>query len=67
VARSTDGGAVFTAATTEYTPLALTAVTCPTTQRCVAVGGDTVARIALPRSRAPHTTSVSRGSAARAR
>jgi photosystem II stability/assembly factor-like uncharacterized protein len=64
VARSTDGGAVFTAATTEYTPLALTAVTCPTTQRCVAVGGDTVARITLPRSRSPHTTAVSRGSAA---
>ena len=67
VARSTDGGAVFTAATTEYTPLALTAVTCPTTQRCVAVGGDTVARITLPRSRSPHTTAVSRGSAARVR
>jgi photosystem II stability/assembly factor-like uncharacterized protein len=67
VARSTDGGAVFTAATTEYTPLALTAVTCPTTQGCVAVGGDTVARITLPPSRSPHTTGVSRGSAARVR
>jgi hypothetical protein len=51
VAHSSDGGRVFTAATTAYTPLALTAVSCPTTQNCVAVGGDTVARITLPRTR----------------
>jgi photosystem II stability/assembly factor-like uncharacterized protein len=48
VAHSRDGGADFSASATEYTPLALTGLSCPTTQRCVAVGGDTVARIALP-------------------
>jgi len=47
VAHSSDGGADFTASATEYTPLALTGLSCPTTQHCVAVGGDTVARIAL--------------------
>jgi len=52
VAHSSDGGADFTASATEYTPLALTGLSCPTTQRCVAVGGDTVALIGLP-----HTTS----------
>jgi len=48
VARSNDGGAAFTVSRTEYTPLALTALSCATTQRCIAVGGDTIARIALP-------------------
>jgi len=48
VARSSDGGSSFTAVTTEYTPLALTALACPTPGNCVAVGGDTVARITLP-------------------
>jgi hypothetical protein len=56
VARSDDGGATFAASATEYTPLALTSLSCPTTQRCVAVGGDTVARITLP-----HTTSSGTG------
>jgi photosystem II stability/assembly factor-like uncharacterized protein len=48
VARSDDGGTTFTGSATEYTPLALTSLACPTTQRCVAVGGDTVVRISLP-------------------
>jgi photosystem II stability/assembly factor-like uncharacterized protein len=48
VARSTDGGATFAASATEYTPLALTSLSCPTAQRCVAVGGNTVARMTLP-------------------
>ena len=48
VAHSSDGGANFTTSATEYTPLALTGLACPTTRRCVAVGGDTVARITLP-------------------
>ena len=47
VARSTDGGASFSSAKTAYAPLALAAVTCPTTSHCVAVGGDTVVRITL--------------------
>ncbi len=48
VARSSDGGSSFTAVTTEYTPVPLTALACPTPANCVAVGGDTVARITLP-------------------
>jgi hypothetical protein len=48
VAESRDAGAAFTASSTAYTPLTLTAVDCPTAARCVAVGGDTVARITLP-------------------
>jgi photosystem II stability/assembly factor-like uncharacterized protein len=49
VATSENAGAQFTAARTVYTPLSLIAVTCPTASSCIAVGGDTVARIALPR------------------
>ena len=30
-----------------YVPISLTAVSCPTTTACVAVGGDTVARLTL--------------------
>jgi hypothetical protein len=75
VAQSRNGGASFTASRTEYTPLALTALACPTSRTsrtsqtstpsassplpsaatspvgCVAVGGDTVARITLPVAR----------------
>jgi photosystem II stability/assembly factor-like uncharacterized protein len=47
VGTTTDGGATFTAARTAYTPLTLTALACPTAQACVAVGGDTLARISL--------------------
>ena len=55
VAHSSDGGADFAASATEYTPLALTGLSCPTTQHCVAVGGDTVARIGLPHTTSPRT------------
>jgi hypothetical protein len=48
VAESKDAGATFTSSPTAYTPLTLTAVACPTAVACVAVGGDTVARITLP-------------------
>ena len=67
VAHSSDGGADFTASASEYTPLALTGLSCPTTQRCVAVGGDTVARIALAPTRSPgsaaHGTTLPRAPA----
>jgi hypothetical protein len=53
VARSADGGTSFVAATTEYTPLGLTALDCPSDQSCIAAGGDTVARITLPAPRPP--------------
>ena len=48
VATSTDGGGTFSSAKTAYAPLPLAAVDCPTTSRCIAAGGDTVARITLP-------------------
>jgi hypothetical protein len=63
VAQSRDGGGSFVASTTSYTPLPLTALACPTAQRCVAVGGDTVARVTLAqarrRSHRPRTTTPS--------
>jgi hypothetical protein len=67
VAQSRNGGTSFVASTTAYTPLPLTALACPTPRRCVAVGGDTVARIVFPhaaprRSHPPTSQSVrSRG------
>jgi hypothetical protein len=48
VAHSSDGGVTFTQSSTAYVPLTLTAVSCPSAATCVAVGGDTVARITLP-------------------
>jgi len=56
VAESRDAGATFTPSTTAYTPLTLTAVACPTAVACVAVGGDTVARITLPPARGTTST-----------
>jgi photosystem II stability/assembly factor-like uncharacterized protein len=58
VASSHGSGSVFTAATTEYTPLALTALDCTTARTCIAVGGDTLARIALPRTTSTRTRST---------
>ena len=48
VAHSQDGGATFVTSGTAYVPLTLTALSCPSLTACVAVGGDTVARISLP-------------------
>jgi hypothetical protein len=53
VARSNNAGATFTASTTAYTPLTLTALACPSAVLCVAAGGDTVARITLTRPPSP--------------
>ena len=47
VAQSVDAGVTFKESPSSYIPLTLTAVACPTTTRCIAVGGDTVARITL--------------------
>jgi photosystem II stability/assembly factor-like uncharacterized protein len=55
VAQSRNGGGSFVASTTAYTPLPLTALACPTPRRCVAVGGDTVARMVLPPARSRRT------------
>jgi photosystem II stability/assembly factor-like uncharacterized protein len=56
VAHSNDGGLTYTSSTTAYVPLTLTALACPTAAACVAVGGDTVARITLSAPVAPPTT-----------
>jgi photosystem II stability/assembly factor-like uncharacterized protein len=47
VAESTDAGVTFRSSPTSYVPIPLTAVTCPTASACIAVGGDTVARLTL--------------------
>jgi photosystem II stability/assembly factor-like uncharacterized protein len=49
VAESTDGGLTFRSSPTSYVPIALTAVACPSVSRCIAVGGNTVARLTLQR------------------
>jgi hypothetical protein len=50
VAQSADGGQTFTPSSSAYIPLTLTAVSCPTAAGCIAVGGDTLARITLQAS-----------------
>jgi photosystem II stability/assembly factor-like uncharacterized protein len=55
VAQSVDGGQTFTPSSSAYVPLTLVALSCPTTAACIAVGGDTLARITL---QAPATTHV---------
>ena len=47
VAQSIDAGLTFKESPSSYIPLTLTAVACPTATRCIAVGGDTVARITV--------------------
>lgn len=47
VAQSVDGGNEFKTSSTDYTPLSLTAIACPSIDNCIAVGGDTVARIVV--------------------
>ena len=47
VAQSADGGQTFTPSSSAYVPLTLAALSCPTAVACIAVGGDTLARITL--------------------
>jgi photosystem II stability/assembly factor-like uncharacterized protein len=47
VAQSVDAGVTFRGSPTSYTPITLSAVACPSTSHCVAVGGHTVAQITL--------------------
>ncbi len=51
VAQSRNGGGSFIASTTEYTPLPLTALDCPTAKGCIAAGGNTLARIVLAKTK----------------
>ena len=54
VAQSTDAGLTFRSSPTSYIPITLTAVACPSVSRCIAVGGNTVARLTLPPSGTRH-------------
>lgn len=47
VAQSIDAGVTFHSSKTSYTPITLAAVSCPSTARCIAVGGHTVAQLTL--------------------
>ena len=47
--QSIDAGTTFRSSPTSYVPLTLTSVDCPSTSGCIAVGGNTVARLTLLR------------------
>jgi hypothetical protein len=47
VAQSIDAGSTFRSSPTSYTPITLAAVACPSTSKCIAVGGHTVAKVTL--------------------
>ena len=47
VAQSQDAGTTFRDLSGAYVPLSLTALSCPDTARCIAVGGNTLARLTL--------------------
>ena len=68
VAQSLNGGLTFRASPTAYAPITLTALSCPTTIGCVAVGEDTVARLTLlkpkPRSVPSRSHGLLRGTGA---
>ena len=49
VAESIDAGLTFRSSPTSYVPITLTAVDCPSASGCIAVGGNTVARLTLLR------------------
>jgi photosystem II stability/assembly factor-like uncharacterized protein len=50
VVTTLDGGTIWTTPLTRFVPVGLAGVACPTQASCVAVGGDVIARIALPGS-----------------
>jgi hypothetical protein len=63
VAQSNDGGLSFTASTTAYTPLPLTALACFSARACVAVGGNTVVSLTLAKGKpSASSTSTTSGS-----
>ena len=61
VAQSIDGGLTFRESKTAYAPITLTALSCPSVSVCIAVGGDTVARLTLLQPKRPPTPARSRG------
>jgi photosystem II stability/assembly factor-like uncharacterized protein len=58
VAESIDAGSTFRSSPTSYTPLTLTAVACPSTSSCIAVGGHTVAKVTLLHPKHPLRTAT---------
>ena len=62
VAQSRDGGQTFTSSSSAYVPLTLAALSCPTTAACIAVGGDTLARITLQAPARTHARTPTTGS-----
>jgi photosystem II stability/assembly factor-like uncharacterized protein len=60
VAQSGDGGATFTTSSAAYIPITLRALSCATSADCVAVGGDTVARITLVAPQPRHSHAAAR-------
>ena len=67
VAQSVNRGVTFRASPTAYTPITLTALSCPTSSGCVAVGGDTVARLTLRAPKPAPVGSRSHGGPGRSR
>ncbi len=63
MAQSIDGGLTFRASKTAYAPITLTAVSCPSASGCIAVGGDTVARLTLLQPKRHPAPAQSPGSA----
>ncbi len=61
LAQSLNGGMTFRVSPTAYAPITLTALACPTTAGCVAVGEDTVARLTLLKPKPPPAASRSHG------
>jgi photosystem II stability/assembly factor-like uncharacterized protein len=63
VAQSIDAGSMFRSSPTSYTPLTLTAVACPSTSSCIAVGGHTLAKVTLlhPKHRLATPTTTTTG------
>ena len=62
VAQSVNGGGTFRASSSAYVPITLTALSCPGTAGCIAVGGHTVARITLTVPKAVPAPSRTHGS-----
>ena len=63
MAQSVDGGLTFRTSSSAYVPITLTALSCPDQAACVAVGGNTVARITLLAPKKVAVPSQTHGSA----
>lgn len=66
VAQSGDAGTTFRLSSAAYTPLPLTALSCPTVHTCFAAGGDSLARVTVSPPKARHPRGGSPGNRASA-